>query len=171
MAHASSPESKTITTSDFISFLKKAKQQTYANNANKPPRINGCKEYIYQDGPWHYRDYYAGSAIFGGMELVRFNDQPIWIMNYYGGITEPTIANVRRHNVSEQEIFTFLKKALLLCPSELPLRGPEEFCEGSWCYRNMPQGSITNFWGHEVLTCDNDIVCEQRYMGGVLHNT
>jgi hypothetical protein len=171
MKYASSPEYQIVTTSDFVAFLKKAKQETYANNANKPPRIEGCKEYIYHSDPWHYRDYYAGSALFGGMELVRFNNQPIWMMSYYGGILASTLVHVTTHKLTEQEIFGFLKKALLLCPSELPLRGPEEFFEGSWCYKNMPQGSISNFFGHEVITCDNVIVYEQRYVGGVLHNT
>lgn len=172
MPHVLSPQSIIINTPAFLSFLKKAKQETYANNAKKPPRIEGCKEYIYQDdGPWHYRDYYAGSSLFGGMELVRFNNQPIWMMSYYGGILKSTLSHPTTNKITEQEIFGFLKKALLLCPSKLPLRGPEEFFEGSWCYKNMPQGSITNFFGHEIITCDNVIVYEQRYVGGVLHNT
>ncbi|MFA5306441.1 MAG: DUF5680 domain-containing protein [Candidatus Babeliales bacterium] len=168
MHQHSTHEQAAINTPDFVSFLKKAKQATYANNANKPERIEGCKEYIYQDGPWHYRDYYAGSTLFGGMELVRFNHQPIWTMSYYGGILEPALSHLTINTLTEQAIFEFLKKALLLCTSELPLRGPEEFSEGRWGYKNTVQGSIMNFWGHEVITYDNVIVCEQRYVGGGL---
>ncbi|MFA6263855.1 MAG: DUF5680 domain-containing protein [Candidatus Babeliales bacterium] len=168
MTQHSDSEQIAISASEFLSFLKKAKQQTYANEANDPPRVNGCKEYIYQDGQWHYRDYYGGVLAYGGMELVRFNDQPVWMMGYYGGIVEPIRANLQKCDATGQEVFAFLKKALLLCPSEMPLRGPDEVRIGRFSYKNNVQGSLVKFCGEEVITCDSTIIYEQKYIGGVL---
>jgi hypothetical protein len=159
-----------INKQEILTFLKKAKQQTYACASNAPPRIHGCKEYTYQEGQWLYRDCYAGSLVDGGMELIWFNNKPIWMMSYYGGIIEPCDSNLQKANITSHEVFALLKNALFHCPPEMPIRGPQEFSQGQFVYKNMITGSISKFSGDESIAYDGIIIYEQKYIGGLLQD-
>lgn len=147
----------------FLDFIRESKLNSYAKDlSKKPPKIKGARKYIYKKGPFFYQDYYAGSFVDGGMEIVRYENNPIWMMGYQGGILN------ENPFITAQDIFVFLKKALRLCPKEMPLRGPRLFRQDGFLYKNSIYGSIANFSGKESILLADNIVYKKKYIGGIL---
>ena len=75
-----------INSKEFLEFLVKAKKGTYANgDASKSSSSRLLsKDYHYEDGNFTYHDTYFGGINFMGEEVVYYNDNILWGMNYYG---------------------------------------------------------------------------------------
>lgn len=69
-------------------FLVKAKIATYASagEANEKVLEDGCKELLFEEDKFKYRDRYYGFNPFFGEEIVWQNGKIIWSMNYFGRI-------------------------------------------------------------------------------------
>jgi len=115
------------------------------------------------DGPFLYRDIYAGTAYFVGQEIVYYQGQPAWSMSYDGGVI-PEICD--RGEIDR--IYTFLRMALRKVPAEQPYRGPHLFGDGRYVYENRCQASADCFLGHEIITHNQKKVYELHYRGGFL---
>lgn len=136
-------------------FLVDAKRASWRRDDEKIPEIKGFKEFEYSEGDWRYNDVCAGEYFFCGNEAVRFQEIPVWIMNYDGGI------NPRFHGnkTFKKRINDFLKKALMQIDVSLPFRGPLDFKEGldfegkyhEWIYRNLACQDIRRFEGFEEI--------------------
>ncbi|HOX29958.1 MAG TPA: DUF5680 domain-containing protein [Candidatus Paceibacterota bacterium] len=141
-------------------FLVKAKINTYAASGEGGESVlaDGCKELLYKEAEWNYRDRYFGFDPFIGEEIVFRDGQAVWGMNYYGrvisGIVEP------------RQIFCFLKKALRLVSEDRPFRGPAIFQEGDWSYANASKGEVDKFEGTETVSFNGKVVHELKYHGG-----
>ena len=154
-----------INIDELISFLIRAKSQTYAGDGKGiAPQRPGFKELEYKEGGWEYRDSYTGFYFAPGQEVVRFGGQPIWTMAYSGGMNPEYHGNM----TFAKQIFTFLKKALLRAERLKPFRGPENFREGDYEYRNSTEGDIKDFKGTERIFYQGKEVFRQHFIGGLI---
>ena len=126
-------------------FLVKAKQNTYANagEGGENTLVDGSKELLYEERDFKYRDRYFGSKTFAGEEVIWQNNEALWSMNYYGGLT----SNIK----PTKEVYEFLKKAMKLVTTDKPYRGPDEFIEGNFKYANDVKGNVDSFKGQEKI--------------------
>lgn len=143
-------------------FIVKAKTNTYASNGEGGEKIleDGSKELIYESGEWKYRDRYFGFNPFIGEEVVWKNGKVVWGMNYYGRIVS--------NKVDAKQLYEFLQKAMLLVEAERPFRGPIDFKEGEWDYKDESNGAVDKFDGIETIFFQKERVYELRYHGGVV---
>jgi hypothetical protein len=143
-------------------FLVKSKVGTYASDGEGKEKIleDGSKELVYESGEWKYRDRYFGFNQFIGEEIVWLNNEAVWGMNYYGRIFSD--------KVNGKQLYEFLRKALRSVKSERPFRGPKEFQEKEWNYKDESIGTVNNFEGVETIYFREEKVYELNYHGGTL---
>lgn len=146
----------------LIDFIIKAKQNTYASGGEGGEKVlaDGCRELVFKEKKYEYRDKYFGFNPFAGQEVVFQNKQAIWAMNYYGYIVAELI--------SAQDIYQFLKKALKKVTVNKPFRGPSDFTEGDFRYINESEGIIENFKGEEKIFYKEGLVYKLYYHGGLI---
>jgi hypothetical protein len=149
-------------------FLNKTLSHTYAVGQGKvhnPQRL-GFEEYVYEEGPWSYRDSYTGGAISWGQEHVTFQGQAAWSMVYGGGICE----NFRNDAALESEAFACMKEALKVSRSSkedfLP-RGPRCLVWKNYVYQADWQGDLSWFRGQEKVYRGHDLLHIYDFAGGV----
>ena len=146
-------------------FLKKAKQDTYANKNKEPERGKyGENIYIFSEGDLSYEDTYFGGGKFEGWEVVKERGKPIWHMIYYGGVTQ--------NSPDKDDVYIRLKEFLSF-PDSIPARGVDSQTtkrkDGTWIYHNRLKGTENNifdFEGHEFISLDGSTVYELSYKGG-----
>ena len=147
----------------FISFLKKAKNNTYASNtAIKVASTRlGSKDYEYSDGEWIYHDTYFGGLDFIGEEVVYYQNKPFWAMNYNGFTLDKTL--------TESEIDKSLRGALSQEVTDIiPVCGPKEYQIDNFVYKNNVKGDIDRFEGREEIFKDSNLVYYAVYHGGLI---
>ena len=147
-------------TAGFVSFLLKAKQKTYATGGegNERDLNDGTREMSYREGTLFYRDRYFGLNPFIGEEVVWEDDKVIWAMNYYGMVTDESIAT--------GEVYRFLQRAMQGVGAERPFRGPNEYEEGDFQYRDASEGTVDQFTGEETIFFQKKQVYLLIYHGG-----
>src|SRR3989344_9167515 len=91
-----------------------------------------------------YIDTYCGFNPFIGEEIVFENGKFIWGMNYFGEVFNRNISFAKK-------TYSFLKKSMMLVNEKMPFRGPKNFKEGDFKYKNKFQGVIKNFQGKETI--------------------
>ncbi len=147
---------------DLAKFLIQAKTNTYASGESAPKSVltDGCKELIYCEDNFKYRDRYFGHNPFMGEEIVWRGDEMIWGMNYYG--------TVRSDKISSRKVYNFLKKAMRQVGAERPFRGPSNFKEGDFEYVDKSHGDINMFRGVETILFKGQEVYKLYYHGGCM---
>jgi hypothetical protein len=143
-------------------FLVEAKKSTYAagENAKKIVEKDKSITIIFENGDFKYHDNYFGGEPFGGREVVFLQNNPIYIMTYYGSVKD---------SVLSPEIIKVLLKSLLLIPEDYPFRGPKEYADGGLIYKNSYTGEIDNFFGEEIISSsDGKEIYKVRYAGGFI---
>jgi hypothetical protein len=142
-------------------FIVKAKKNTYAKGIRPKVWEGGFKELTFAKGNLSYQDRWAqGQKSFGGEEVVFRNNEPIWIMNYYGIVISDVL--------DIGAIYNFLKKAMSLVGEQKPFRGPSEFREGDFEYKDRNEGDISRFKGTEEILFKGKKVYVLEYHGGYL---
>ncbi len=100
----------------------------------------------------------------GGREVVFHDSKPIFIMVYYGRISDK--------NIDKKIVYSFLQNALKLFPEDKPFRGPEkyeEIIDGKRLeYKNNWNGEIDYFSGNETISVDGVEVYDAKYSGGLV---
>jgi len=146
---------------ELADFLNEANKSTYANiDAIKasPSRLKS-EDYHFEKGNLIYHDTYFGARDFIGGEIVYKDKVPVWGMNYYGYVLE--------QSVSEKEVYSFLRKALMQEYSGIiPVRGPKSYKENEWRYINTAEGKLDRFTGKEEIYRDNKLIYCAHYHGG-----
>lgn len=145
-------------------FLVKAKKATYATGEAAKKIIENDKSttLVFEEGDFKYHDNYFGGEPFGGREIVFFQNEPIYIMTYYGSVNE---------SVSDfKVVYGILQKALLLIPENYPFRGPDEYSESGFTYKNSYTGEIDSFFGDEnISSADGKEIYRAKYIGGYVN--
>lgn len=144
-------------------FLLQAKKSTYAKSgeAGEKKLKNGGRVFTYKVDGYTYVDTYFGYDPFFGQELVLENGKVIWVMNYWGKILSDI--------VSAEEIYNFVRRALLHPDPLVPVRGPENFREGDFSYSNIGGGTVENHFHHvEIIFYKRKKVYELSCHGGMV---
>lgn len=111
---------------------------------NKPERP-GFYEIASKDGAFSYRDSYTGRIRSRGMEVVRYNNKPVWTSLYGGGM-------VKGYERMANQTFEFLKEAFQAKkPSAKSFRGPSSYKKGDWKYTYTQEGDLREFSGYEEI--------------------
>jgi len=152
---------------ELSQFLVRAKKYGYASGDESKEYRNKdqSKGYFLKEKNWAYHDFYYGGEPFGGQEIVYYKKghsfTPFFIMLYYGKVYE---------SVKDfKEIYKFLKRALSLVSEKEPYRGPKNFKEGNFEYRNEFKGKVDDFQGEEVILRDKKEVYKANYLGGLIN--
>ncbi|MCF7906538.1 DUF5680 domain-containing protein [Patescibacteria group bacterium] len=149
-----------INKKELCEFLVEAKKSTYASGDNTIKIIeeNKSTTLVFEKGNFKYNDNYFGGEPFGGREVVFFNNEPVYIMTYYGFINE---------SVSDfGSIYKILQKALSEIPEDYPFRGPKEYSENNYKYVNNYNGEVDNFFGEEIISENGKELYRAKYIGG-----
>lgn len=146
---------------ELASFLNEANKSTYANK--DAPKASSTRlkseDYHFEKGGLIYHDTYFGGRDFIGGEIVYKDKIPVWGMNYYGYVLEPS--------VSEKEVYGFLRKALMQDYFDvIPVRGPKSYEDNIWRYTNTVEGNLARFTGKEEIYSGNELVYLAHYHGG-----
>jgi hypothetical protein len=144
----------------FVKFLIKAKQNTYAGSGvlSQASRT-ASKDLTFREGDWHYLDTYLGDFHFIGEEAVWYKQIPVWGMNYYGRMLVEKIP---------PGFGEFLKSALLQVPPEMPFRGPEELIGSDFTYTCYVEGNLEGFRGREFIALKGKRIYQLYFHGGEL---
>lgn len=143
-------------------FLVQAKKSTYASGNTSQKIVEGDKSttLTFEDGDFRYHDNYFGGEPYGGREVVFFKGEPVYIMVYYGLVSEEV--------TDFRGVYKILQASLSLIPKDYPYRGPKEYLEGDYHYLNNFTGEIDNFSGEESISYQGREVYKAQYMGGLV---
>ncbi len=147
---------------NLLQFLVQAKRATYASGEESKEirERDNSKSLFYRQGDWLYHDNYFGSRYFGGREVVFWQQKPVWMMVYYGGVVSD--------EVSPREVYKFLQQALQKVSEDTPFRGPRKFQDGSWYYINDSEWDINSFRWVEKVWFEEKLIYQGQYGGGKL---
>ena len=154
-----------VNNKEFLEFLVKAKKSTYANSdAPKvlPSRLKS-KDYEFTDGNFTYHDTYFGGVKFMGEEVVYYNNDILWGMNYYGVTIDDSL--------TEEVIDKVLRVALMKVGEDkevIPVRGPKEFINEDYLYIFNVDGDMENLVGTEQIYKDKKLIYELKCHGGII---
>lgn len=147
---------------DLLQFLLKARTKTYAGAGGKvQPVFNDSTQLEYKEGDLFYRDvYYTGKGIFMGLEVIHYQNKPVWAMSYYGTCK----------GASEEEIYNFLKEALLANWEITRIWKKVEWEKDDYKYICQPdfEGSIDELAGVEKILKQEKEVYRFFYAGGLI---
>ncbi|MBN1966853.1 MAG: hypothetical protein JW910_19525 [Anaerolineae bacterium] len=144
----------------LVDFLVRAKAATYASDSAEfvvAPLVPGTHQLDYTEGPFLYRDLYAGGLHFAGQETVYHDGVPVWSMVYAGGMLDESVP-----------LGGVLKAALRQVTADAPYRGPVEYRESDYVYTDTCNGEVTRFWGMEMITFQGRPIYDLRYQGGII---
>jgi hypothetical protein len=153
----------------LLEFIAKAHKHTYAAPGHirrqykrKIPLLPGHEDYDFEEGNWRYHDSYSGHFWAPGREVVFFQGTPVWSMAYQGMV---------RLNLTGkfiEQVYDFLKKALMKCDAKHPFRGPYLFEEGDFEYSFRIKGDYRNFTGREAIKHKDEEAFFQNVIGGLI---
>lgn len=149
-----------MNTQTLREFLTRANRAGYASGERKnwTTEEDGSTTIVFESGEFRMHDNFFGGEPFGGREVIFYQGKPIWMMAYYGKVTE---------GGDTKRIYATLRKALSNPPSEMPVRGPLGLEDGELTYENSWKGDIGNFSGRESIVNDRDqTVYNATYAGG-----
>lgn len=145
---------------ELYKFLVEAKKSTYAAGNSAPKIVNDDKSttLVFENGDWKYHDNYFGGEPYGGREVVFFENQPVYMMVYYGRV-DNSVTDINK-------VYGVLMDALKLIPEDKPYRGPEKYNNGNLSYENSFTGEVDNFFGEEIITENGKEIYKAKYIGG-----
>jgi len=138
-------------------FIAEANLNGYASGAEGIKEDDGSTTFIYEKDKFRSHDNFFGGEPYGGRQVIFYEDEPCWIMVYYGAV-------IPGHDL--EEVYGYLKKVLSLAPKSL--RGPQSHTEGEFSYKNIATGNDEEFDIHETITKHGKLIYEARFMGGLV---
>lgn len=146
---------------EFVQFLLAARQYTVGAAATS--LVPDAQQVEYRQGIWLHRTTTLGTAAVVGQEIVYRQDHPVWGMGYAGGVLD-----LGDDPAQMEQVYAFLRAALLRATPMRPYRGPATWREGDYVYRDQSQGTLRGFWGDERITYRARKVYELHYSGGIV---
>ena len=145
-------------------FIIRAKAATYVGSGQKllPYRL-GSHDLQFSEGDWAYHDSYLGESDFIGEEIVYYQRQVVWGMNYLGVILQPD-------RISSAQAGQVIKVSLTRLYEEGRFLGGFEHTVDDLHYVDTSEGDFQLFHGREWIERDGQIVYELRYHGGIVKN-
>jgi hypothetical protein len=143
-------------------FIVQAKAATYVGNGMKSLSHRPASHDLeYHEGQFDYIDSYFGGSDFIGEEVVYYRQQPVWAMNYYGRIIEPS-------RITAAEAGQVIKESLSRMYQTGRFLGGWVHNTAYGTYTDTNQGDFTSFTGKEWITRDGLMVYELHYHGGLI---
>lgn len=147
---------------DLNAFIVRAKASTYVGDGARSLSYRPASHDIqFHDGQWAYMDSYFGGTDFIGQEVVYFAQRPVWVMNYYGRIIEPSLIN-------GGEAGHIIKRSLTELYKQGRFLGGFEYTVDGSTYTDTNEGNVDSFTGKEWITRQNKIVYDLVYHGGLV---
>ncbi len=145
-------------------FIVRAKAATYVGSGQKllPYRL-GSHDLQFIDGEWAYHDSYLGESDFIGEEIVYYQRQVVWGMNYFGYILQPD-------RITSAQAGAVIKVSLIRLYQEGRFLGGFEHTIDDLRYVDTNEGDFQLFHGQEWIEREAQIVYELRYHGGLVKN-
>ena len=143
-------------------FIVRAKAATYVGSGQKllPYRL-GSHDLQFFDGDWAYHDSYVGDSDFMGEEIVYYQRQVVWGMNYFGYILQPD-------RISSAQAGHVIKASLTRLYQEGRFLGGFEHIVDDLRYVDTNEGDVQFFHGKEWIEREGQIVYELLYHGGLV---
>ena len=143
-------------------FIVRAKAATYAGSGQKllPYRL-GSRDLQFTDGDWAYHDSYLGESDFIGEEIIYYQQQVVWGMNYFGYI-------LQRDRISSAQAGHVIKASLTRLYQEGRFLGGFEYIVDDLRYVDTNEGDLQLFHGKEWIEREGQIVYELLYHGGLI---
>jgi hypothetical protein len=156
---------KTMTMLDLsalCTFIIRAKAATYVGSGQKllPCRL-GSHDLQFFNGDWAYHDSYLGENDFIGEEIVYYERQIVWGMNYFGYILRPD-------RISSAQAGHVIKVSLTRLYQEGRFLGGFEHTVDDLHYVDTSEGDFQLFHGKEWIEREGQIVYALRYHGGLV---
>lgn len=151
-----------FTIEQLTAFIVRAKAATYVGNGAPGPACRpGSHDLQFRDGVFAYLDSYFGGSDFIGEEVVYCEERPVWAMNYYGRIIEPTL-------IAAAEAGQIIKASLSELYRQGRFLGGFEYAVDDSTYTDTNDGDAQSFTGTEWLVRQNIRVYELFYHGGLI---
>jgi hypothetical protein len=143
-------------------FIVRAKAATYVGSGAKSLSHRPASHDLeYHEAEFDYLDSYFGGSDFIGEEVVYYSEQPVWAMNYYGRILEPS-------RITAAEAGRVIKESLIKMYQSGRFLGDFEHTTVHGIYTDTNKGDFTSFTGKEWITRDSMVVYELYYHGGLI---
>jgi hypothetical protein len=121
----------------------------------------GSHDLQFTEGDWAYHDRYLGESDFIGEEIVYYQRQVVWGMNYFGVILQPD-------RISSAQAGQVIKVSLTRLYQEGHFLGGFEYTVDELRYVDTSEGDFQLFHGREWIEQAGQIVYELRYHGGLV---
>ena len=143
-------------------FIVRAKAASYVGSGAKSLSHRPASHDLeYHEGEFDYLDSYFGGSDFIGEEVIYYRQQPIWAMNYYGRIIEPSRINAAEAGqVIKESLSQMYQTGLFL--------GGFVYHTTYGIYTDTNQGDFTSFTGKEWISRDGIVAYELYYHGGLI---
>ncbi|MBN2500915.1 MAG: hypothetical protein JXB38_09075 [Anaerolineales bacterium] len=143
-------------------FIVKAKAATYVGSGEPSPACRPKSHDLgFQDGDFTYLDSYFGGQDFIGEEVVYYQGEPVWAMNYYGRILNPKL-------IAAAEAGAVIKESLTEMYKEGRFLGGFEYETELGKYFDTSEGEMDAFTGREWIERAGVVVYELVYHGGMI---
>ena len=145
-------------------FIIRAKSASYVGSGQHllPYRL-GSHDLQFVDGDWAYHDSYVGDSDFMGEEIVYYQRQVAWGMNYFGYI-------LQSDRISSAQAGHVIKVSLTRLYQEGRFLGGFEHTVDDLHYVDTSEGNLQLFHGKEWIEREGQIVYELLYHGGLVKN-
>ena len=145
-------------------FIVKAKAATYVGGGVQSPSCRpGSHDLEFHEGAFSYLDSYFGGADFLGQEVVYYEGEPVWAMNYYGRILEPAM-------ITPAEAGQIIQESLSRMYEEGRFLGGFEHATANGTYVDTSEGDVSSFRGKEWIVRGDVRVYELVYHGGLVRS-
>lgn len=147
--------------SSLKSFLLDSNKTGYAKGKESAwiKEENGSTTIVFEKGSWKSHDNFFGGEPYGGRMVVFYKDKPVWIMVYYGWVTDQE---------NPDPVYKTLRSALKRMPIDHPFRGPSEYIEEGRKYTNLWEGDVERFSGEEKIRRGVKLLYKANYRGGLV---
>ncbi len=144
-------------------FVVEAKAACYVGGKESEARAcrPGAHDLSHARGPFRYLDSYFGGTDFLGQEVVWKNEEPVWVLNYYGRILDPD-------RIDGERAGAVIKKALIALYQEGRFLGGFSFQHTLGEYIDESVGDIGSFQGVERILVDGRLAYRLDYHGGLV---
>lgn len=142
-------------------FLIDSNKAGYAGGEEKKwiKEADGSTTIPFKEGEWKSHDNFFGGEPYGGRTIVFYQGEPYWPMVYCGRVED---------KVETNSVYGILRNALKQMPEDYPFRGPREYKEKEFIYKNNWQGEVDKFSGEEQIFQNGKPVYKANYIGGLV---
>ena len=153
---------KDFSREELNGFIVRAKAATYVGGGAKSlSHRPSSHDLQFHEGAFSYLDSYFGGADFLGQEVVYYEGKPVWVMNYYGRIIDPSL-------ITSEEAGQIIRESLSRMYKEGRFLGGFEYSTKNGAYFDSNEGDISSFTGKEWIIREKVKVYELIYHGGLI---